>query len=70
MTVKEDKLAESEPDIVAEAIPTGAAPTGPGNEPPIAAGHSRFYCNKCHTVSSCWVVAFVVAGVAQTHFFL
>jgi hypothetical protein len=39
-----------EPEIVATAVPAGVAPTAGGNEPPIPAGHSRFYCNKCHTV--------------------
>ena len=40
------KKYDEEPEIVAEAIPEG----GNGNEPPIPAGHSRFYCSKCHTV--------------------
>mmetsp|Transcript_14982 Transcript_14982/g.28629 ORF Transcript_14982/g.28629 Transcript_14982/m.28629 type:complete len:87 (+) Transcript_14982:103-363(+) len=42
------KKYDEEPDIVAEAIP---APGGGGgnNEAPIPAGHSRFYCSKCHT---------------------
>ena len=38
------KKYDQEPEIVAEGIPTE-------NEPPIAAGHSRFYCSKCRTVS-------------------
>jgi hypothetical protein len=33
-----------EPEVMATAVPAG------GNEPPIPAGHARFYCNKCHTV--------------------
>ena len=52
MTQKEDidsKKAEAEPDVIATAVPAGPA-GGQGNEPPIPAGHSRFYCNKCHTV--------------------
>ena len=28
-----------------------SAAGGPGNEPPIPAGHSRFYCSKCRSVS-------------------
>lgn len=49
MTVKEDdKLGASEPEIVATAVPTGSG--GPGKEPAIPDGHSRFYCNKCHAV--------------------
>ena len=42
------KYDQEEPEIVAEAIPEpgGAAP----GEPPIPAGHSRFYCSKCRTV--------------------
>jgi hypothetical protein len=53
MTVKEDpntndpKKEGYEEDVVVTAVP--ASPQG--NEPPIPAGHSRFYCNKCHTVS-------------------
>lgn len=34
-----------DPDIaIAEAVPAAS------NEPPIPAGHSRFYCSKCRTV--------------------
>ena len=40
------KKYDEEPEIVAEGIPTGN-----GQEPPIEAGHSRFYCSKCRTVS-------------------
>jgi hypothetical protein len=37
---------DGEADIaVAEAIPQPNS-----NEPPIPAGHARFYCSKCHTV--------------------
>jgi len=59
MTVKEDKVDDvnggktGEPEIIATAIPTGVAEAsggGPGKEPPIPEGHSRFYCNKCRTV--------------------
>ena len=49
---EDDKMyanAEGEPEIVATAVPAGVAPPT-GSEPPIPAGHSRFYCNKCHTV--------------------
>ena len=42
------KKYDEEPEIVAEAIPE---PGASGNEPPIPAGHSRFYCSKCRTVS-------------------
>ena len=48
MTKKEEDIdlgKPSEPEVIAEAVPTGQ-----GNEPPIPAGHSRFYCSKCHTV--------------------
>ena len=38
------KKYDEEPEIVAEAVPTGG-------EPPIPAGHARFYCSKCQTVS-------------------
>lgn len=41
------KKYDAEPDIVATAVPAGQG--GQGNEPPIPAGHSRFYCSKCHT---------------------
>jgi hypothetical protein len=51
MTVKEDpndpKKEGYEEDVMVTAVP--ASPQG--NEPPIPAGHSRFYCNKCRTVS-------------------
>lgn len=55
MTVKEKEEADikyggtgeiNEPEIVASAVPVKYE----SNEPPIPAGHSRFYCNKCHTV--------------------
>jgi hypothetical protein len=57
MTIKEDpndhKKEGYEEDVVVTAVP---APHE--NEPPIPAGHARFYCNKCHTVSlSCLAVA-------------
>ena len=39
----------NEPEIVAQAVPDNSAPVKTG-ETPIPAGHSRFYCNKCHTV--------------------
>jgi len=48
MTKKEDDIDMSkppEPEVMAEAVPAPAS-----NGPPIPAGHSRFYCNKCHTV--------------------
>lgn len=58
VTTKKDDVADNkidEPEIVATAIPAGPAASsngGSGKEPPIPAGHSRFYCNKCHTVSA------------------
>ena len=53
---KEDDV-KVEPEIVATAVPTGGAAAKPssGSEPPIPAGHSRFYCNKCHTVRQSYV---------------
>mmetsp|Transcript_23048 Transcript_23048/g.39182 ORF Transcript_23048/g.39182 Transcript_23048/m.39182 type:complete len:85 (-) Transcript_23048:79-333(-) len=50
-----DSKKSSEPEItVTNAVPTGdyggdGKYGGPGNEPPIPVGHSRFYCEKCHT---------------------
>lgn len=47
MTVKYDdaeKGKTDEPEIFATAVPAAS------NEPPIPAGHARFYCSKCHTV--------------------
>jgi hypothetical protein len=54
MTVKkEDEIDTTKPyyneEAVVEAVPAGPA-TATSNEPPIPAGHSRFYCSKCHTV--------------------
>ena len=51
--VKDDykKKYEVEPDIIIEdAIPANDFPPPP-NGPPVAAGHMRFYCEKCRTVS-------------------
>lgn len=49
MTQDDPKKTADEPDIVlTDAVPTGETQQGP----PISAGHSRFYCEKCHTVSS------------------
>ena len=51
MTKKEEDIdyykkgQQDEPEIMATAVPA----QNPG-EPPIPPGHSRFYCNKCHTV--------------------
>lgn len=53
------KKYDEEPEIVAEAVP---APGGGGdNETPVPAGHSRFYCSKCHTVSL-FFVCFASSG--------
>lgn len=41
-----DTTKPYETEVVATAVPAS-------NEPPIPAGHARFYCNKCHTVSRC-----------------
>jgi hypothetical protein len=49
---KEEDIDTTKPyeteEVVAAAVPAYAS-----NEPPIPDGHSRFYCNKCHTVSYC-----------------
>jgi hypothetical protein len=42
----ENKGKNDEPEIFATAVPAAH------NEPPIPAGHARFYCSKCHTVSA------------------
>jgi hypothetical protein len=49
MTEKKDDPSK-EPEIAVSAVPVNntAANT---NGPPIPAGHSRFYCHKCHAVS-------------------
>lgn len=44
---KDDDL-KKDPEITVEAIPQGAAQDG---GPPVPPGHSRFYCEKCRTVS-------------------
>jgi hypothetical protein len=46
-----------EPEFMVDAVAAGPAPPSAptSNEPPIPAGHARFYCNKCHTVSCCIV---------------
>lgn len=53
MTIKEDEAdlkatdpKAEEPEIVASAVPMKQYES---NEPPIPAGHARFYCSKCHT---------------------
>ena len=49
---------ENEPLATAVGVATGVEkPTagGAGNEPPIPAGHSRFYCSKCRSVSLCFM---------------
>ena len=43
---KEDPYKEAE--ITVDAVP---APPQQQDGPPIPAGHSRFYCEKCRTVS-------------------
>lgn len=50
MTEKKDPLKE-EPEIAVSAVPVNsAAPSSSANQTPIPAGHSRFYCSKCHAV--------------------
>lgn len=49
MTIKDEKF--SEPDIAVTGVePFTTHQAGQGG-PPIPVGHSRFYCEKCHTVS-------------------
>jgi hypothetical protein len=58
MTKLDDSVPQKngdEAEIAVTATPVGAAPTTAGatttdGGPPIPAGHSRFYCSKCHTV--------------------
>ena len=46
------KPTAEEGDIaIAQAIPQPNS-----NEPPIPAGHARFYCSKCHTVRRLWYI--------------
>lgn len=58
MTVTKEEDAEivvnAEPEMatavgVEEKVGSGGG--GKNNEPPIPAGHSRFYCSKCRSVS-------------------
>jgi hypothetical protein len=54
MTIKDEDPYKKEEEIVVDAAAV-SDPNGGGarpNEPPIPAGHSRFYCEKCHTVSA------------------
>ena len=68
MTVTDKDTKGDDPEIVVNAEPdatmvtavgveekpgVGGVGGGPGNEPPIPAGHSRFYCSKCRSVSCC-----------------
>lgn len=49
MTIKDEKF--NEPDIAVTGVePVSTLQPGQGG-PPIPVGHSRFYCEKCHTVS-------------------
>jgi hypothetical protein len=45
---KEDPTKKEE-EIMVNAVPAGDAQQQQG--PPIPTGHSRFYCEKCYTVS-------------------
>ena len=53
------KKSAAEPEIaVTNAVPAYGSPydnnynnNNNTNQPPIPVGHSRFYCEKCHTVS-------------------
>ena len=50
------KPTAEEGDIaIAQAIPQPNS-----NEPPIPAGHARFYCSKCHTVRRFGYISLVV----------
>ena len=60
MTVTKEEDAEivvnAEPEMatavgVEEKVGSGGGGVGKNNEPPIPAGHSRFYCSKCRSVS-------------------
>ena len=56
MTIKDQdpyntKKDEEEIVLDASAVVSNDGTGGKPNEPPIPAGHSRFYCEKCHTVS-------------------
>ena len=53
MTIKDqDPYKKDEEEIVLDASAVVSNAGGKPNEPPIPAGHSRFYCEKCHTVSA------------------
>ena len=51
MTLKDQDPYKKEEEIVVDASAVSGGGGRP-NEPPIPAGHSRFYCEKCHTVSN------------------
>eukprot|EP00544_Gedaniella_sp_CCMP2646_P013293 CAMPEP_0202482190 /NCGR_PEP_ID=MMETSP1361-20130828/1630_1 /ASSEMBLY_ACC=CAM_ASM_000849 /TAXON_ID=210615 /ORGANISM="Staurosira complex sp., Strain CCMP2646" /LENGTH=80 /DNA_ID=CAMNT_0049109973 /DNA_START=59 /DNA_END=301 /DNA_ORIENTATION=- len=46
MTEKKDDPSK-DPEIAVSAVPVNNTATNT-NGPPIPAGHSRFYCHKCH----------------------
>jgi hypothetical protein len=50
MTVKDEKYNEAEIAVTGVEPVVAAQQIGEAG-PPIPAGHSRFYCEKCHTVS-------------------
>jgi hypothetical protein len=51
MSGKEDyDIDMSKPTADANVAIAEAVPQPNPNEPPIPAGHARFYCSKCHTV--------------------
>ena len=53
-TTNTTKKEEEEIILDASAVSPVGTTSGDGNhknEPPIPAGHARFYCEKCHTVS-------------------
>ena len=49
-----DDKHKLEDEIIVDAKPVEGEDVGvaaaTSNEPPIPAGHARFYCNKCRTV--------------------
>lgn len=47
---KDDPNTKPEPEIAVSAVPVSNNAQTDG--PPIPPGHSRFYCHKCHAVSS------------------
>jgi len=57
MTEKDEKNEKNEPQIAVTAEPVASAGAPQQGGPPIPPGHSRYYCSKCHAVSSCMLGA-------------